>query len=489
MFLSRRTLMARRLLGFMLCLAAMSFLVWLVARGPESFRDDSCIGEKALNLPSQSRLDSFCNEPQNMVDDVFEGHLPSCLDKSRFELVQVIAVFRHGDRAPLIEQAGLGGPEDFECGVSGNRWDVLDQVIVRRLAGRREKVTFPLHPGKSGQQCRAAALTTKGFEQHYTMGDLFRQRYIDSGLLKGSATFSKSKDLFVRVTGASRCMQSAGAFLAGLRQAEDAEVLTHPDLWFRAFPSQLFKRGNGQKHSSKECEEAVSRQRKAVKLSSAYLQATQERFEANMARMSRWLGKKRTALPDITFLCDIIQDEFCRGKKKFCRNLLTLGQSDKAQLPATEQNCLPLADVNSIVASCDEAFTLNYSLPFSRILIQPFLQQIILHLQDALGGGNESPTEMLSRRLLLFFGHDSTIIPLLTSLGIYDGVWPPLASRVTFELWQCTADNCHQHKVRLLYNGRPLQGDLTDTMGFCDFSQLTHLVEKREKEVLTECST
>ena len=38
-------------------------------------------------------------------------------------------------------------------------------------------------------------------------------------------------------------------------------------------------------------------------------------------------------------------------------------------------------------------------------------------------------------KMCFYSAHDSTIIPLLLSLGAWDGVWPPFASSLAFELW------------------------------------------------------
>lgn len=47
-------------------------------------------------------------------------------------------------------------------------------------------------------------------------------------------------------------------------------------------------------------------------------------------------------------------------------------------------------------------------------------------------------------------GHDSTIVPVLAALGIYDDVWPPYASNIVVEL----AVDKHNGRgyVRVIYN-------------------------------------
>lgn len=36
----------------------------------------------------------------------------------------------------------------------------------------------------------------------------------------------------------------------------------------------------------------------------------------------------------------------------------------------------------------------------------------------------------------MYSAHDTTLLPLLVALGMYDGRWPPFASYIAFELYQ-----------------------------------------------------
>lgn len=56
-------------------------------------------------------------------------------------------------------------------------------------------------------------------------------------------------------------------------------------------------------------------------------------------------------------------------------------------------------------------------------------------------------------KFVIYSGHDTTIMPYLAALGVWDGEWANYASIVTHELWQ--AEN-GDHYVRLAYNGKEL---------------------------------
>ena len=59
-------------------------------------------------------------------------------------------------------------------------------------------------------------------------------------------------------------------------------------------------------------------------------------------------------------------------------------------------------------------------------------------------------TQTSSSKLLIYSGHDTTILPFLCALEIYEGIWPPYASYVSLEF----ARSVHSKQlfVRAIYN-------------------------------------
>lgn len=95
------------------------------------------------------------------------------------KLRQVQIVFRHGDRSPVQHIAGLDSLDD-----GTNPW-----------------------PGGLGQ------LTPRGMQEHFRLGQLFRQRYIDEwGLI--DSEYNRSQ-VFVNSTDVERTLMSAESQLAG----------------------------------------------------------------------------------------------------------------------------------------------------------------------------------------------------------------------------------------------------------------------------------
>ena len=75
--------------------------------------------------------------------------------------------------------------------------------------------------------------------------------------------------------------------------------------------------------------------------------------------------------------------------------------------------------------------------------------------------------------MVMWSGHDTTLMPFMTALGASDGKWVPSASTILIELWNSPAN---QYYVRMIYNGKvlPLAGC---PGGLCDYAQYFALVK------------
>ena len=50
--------------------------------------------------------------------------------------------------------------------------------------------------------------------------------------------------------------------------------------------------------------------------------------------------------------------------------------------------------------------------------------------------------------LHLYSGHDTTLVPLLVGLGVYDDEWPPYTADLAFELYE---DEEGKHFIKVLF--------------------------------------
>ena len=61
-------------------------------------------------------------------------------------------------------------------------------------------------------------------------------------------------------------------------------------------------------------------------------------------------------------------------------------------------------------------------------------------------------------QMYMYSGHDTTVMPLLATLGQDVSTWPPYVSNVIFELWESqTTDGKKQDYVKVLVNGKEVE--------------------------------
>merc|ERR1712196_57552 len=66
---------------------------------------------------------------------------------------------------------------------------------------------------------------------------------------------------------------------------------------------------------------------------------------------------------------------------------------------------------------------------------------------------NQNQNNDSKKKFVIFSGHDSTIVPILCSLGIYENIWPPYASNIVFEI-ATYKRNRNKYYIRTIYNDR-----------------------------------
>jgi hypothetical protein len=75
-----------------------------------------------------------------------------------------------------------------------------------------------------------------------------------------------------------------------------------------------------------------------------------------------------------------------------------------------------------------------------------------------------------------FTGHDSTIVPVLAALGVYEDVWPPYASNIVIEVAEDT--RTHRYMARVLYNDAQVCTDRGRMPVWCSLEDLERLLSK-----------
>ena len=73
---------------------------------------------------------------------------------------------------------------------------------------------------------------------------------------------------------------------------------------------------------------------------------------------------------------------------------------------------------------------------YAKLGMGPMWAEILANIRPIIGSYNEQDRPVPRNRLALFSGHDTSILPLLISLGpnVWDGEWPPYASMMIIEV-------------------------------------------------------
>lgn len=118
---------------------------------------------------------------------------------------------------------------------------------------------------------------------------------------------------------------------------------------------------------------------------------------------------------------------------------------------------------------------------YSKLAMGPLWAEIMEKINPIINGDSQPTT-----RLALYSGHDSTIAPLLASLGMWNATsWPPYASYFNVEVHEIIdgqSDSKYfpsKFAFRLVYNGQVITGNMPGCMSsleMCDINVLTKRV-------------
>ena len=168
--------------------------------------------------------------------------------------------------------------------------------------------------------------------------------------------------------------------------------------------------------------------------------------------------KVRSAYKDMTDVLGVDPKEMPRGTHVYdvnmvhaCHGLPLPGQGDK---------CIPpraLVDIAGVMNSNGMANQKNAVWKrVARIKMMPLLHDMYRRIQ----GLAENKTR---ERFVLYSGHDTTLEPLVTSLGVTNGTWPPYASRLALETYSFEHGGHKHYLLRVVFNGN----DVTSRVIFC----------------------
>ena len=355
-------------------------------------------------------------------------------------------VIRHGDRTPMGALFGLPLPVPTAgCQIKSQRG--LHKPILHDFAEHMRKQK-PVHAGAfsgwstypDSPRCGPAQLTVQGTLQLLLSGLALKKAYVTEWNLFIDG-FLPADNLDVQCTRLPRTYQSAVAFLYGALPSFNLSEIA-----FSPVRNDYFCRGSG-------LPDACCRFLERVKVgmesgggdpSSRSGGRSMVNHTGLMLTLSDLFKVDRSDLPPIADVVDFLQGYACHNLPFPCC-------SRHGYMPAKLLDQLwSLLDVDGAARVTSSAFQ-RHSRIASHFLLSDIANKMVRVSR------NRS-----ALRLSLYSGHDTTLTPLLTALGIDDGRWPHYAFRIVFELYG-ERTSPRRHFIRVVKDGL----DVTAAVPFC----------------------
>lgn len=283
--------------------------------------------------------------------------------------------------------------------------------------------------------------------QHYYLGSFLKMKYFS---IPGQSLWFeggfKSSYLYVRSTEYSRTFQSAMALLTGFLHKSDtfnSTELVHINV------ESTYTNMCSQKLAGMSCNCPLLERLSKIKHTfyQKYI-SNSTLYRSIKAQMSRILAVPSEKLPWIGAMLDALMPYACHN----------------APLPCGSNGCVtwPLVNqmwqfVHNMSASEHGSYVHEKA---DRLRAYPLLTEICLNLRNVTHGS--------TNKLTVYSGHDQTLLPILTSLGIFDFEWLPYASRLVFELYRSLYKPVQKiangtYVLKIVYNGK----DKTSQVRMC----------------------
>ncbi|KAJ8246671.1 hypothetical protein GJAV_G00254110 [Gymnothorax javanicus] len=324
-------------------------------------------------------------------------------DQTLYELKLVQVMFRHGARTPLRSIPDVMEAQWVPSMLRVPPHTEINYVVTDLIGG-------PQPPGPleetyrnrilSGGTC-PGQLTTLGMEQLYDLGRRLRKRYIED--VPFLAPEFSPAEVYVRSTNIVRTIESAKCLVAGLfhqKQKGVVPILTTEDEMEFLYPNY------------------------------------------HGCRLLKLLGGHRWA--DSVRLPDIARDlKKLRGELGIAADSKVDFLLIRDDMVAREAHGLPCPPALYTWRETVEQRAVDMIYHVFEPSTRQNLQLCVGRVINMMMGNMDSKVKGLSpdadRKLYLYSVHDTTLMPCLMALGIFDMKWPPYAAEITLEL--------HQHRV------------------------------------------
>ena len=423
MFMRRKKL-------FLLISVAILFLILLVPKA--LFTNDSIVN--VFFEDSQA----YCNKPTDVTGS--EGSADS-----GYELLQVQIIIRHGDRAPIdLNALPNTSPVYIPCTFHKHQSVATYSTLLQRFQKVMSKNPFLVVNSKNTElveesaYCKGGQLTPHGYLQHLFLGKYLKFKY--------KAFFENitvDKDVLVKSTDVARTIQSAAALLSELFFEKKIDSFINMYVYSdQVTDGHMLLDENNQNLSCHKLPELVELFEKKSNVWKTFT----NRLLPMIKSIAKTLHIERNEVPPINRIVDVLYSRLCHNQG----------------IPQGPNEKLSSKVVKDAFKAAHEYTSVKYSAVAEHQSLS-ILSQMAKHAFDIIVGNT-------SKKLVLFSGHDSMITPFLLLLGIYDGKWPPYASRVVVEfylrsnelVYKSVKQKIENTFFKVIYNGV-----ITKNISFC----------------------
>ncbi|XP_015251282.1 PREDICTED: 2-phosphoxylose phosphatase 1 isoform X2 [Cyprinodon variegatus] len=401
---------------------------------------------------------SYCNTP-NRTEQAWEGHSPA-----DYKLLSVHVMIRHGDRYPLYSIPKTKRPS-IDCTLSASReppHPLLNRFVNHMSQGTRGHWESPLGsisrlPNHSA--CEMGELTQTGVVQQLINGQILHHAYKHHGLLPSDWS---PRQVWMETTGKSRTLQSGMAFLYGFLPDFNWTKLTVRHQW-----STLFCGAACECPARNRYLEEEQRRQYRLRVADANLEKTYVDMARTLGVPTRQL---RAANPMDSLLCHL-----CHGLSFPCVPSGAGGSGGcltVAQFAVIRQQQLD----NEV-----DRRRVGVYRKYAILAMYPYLNRTANKMERVAKASKAGlrPAAGGEEVFTLSSGHDVTMAPLLSALGLEEAKFPRFAARIVFEMWRSPPTTKVPVKkrgkgeranlkdgevfIRVLYNGE----DVTFHTAFC----------------------
>lgn len=342
-----------------------------------------------------------------------------------YQLCQVQVVFRHGARTPVFCPEYLPAVS-YEQGLMNHssKTHVNYRIVslVDDIPPHSFIEEFYAKRGFLKGGCLPGQLTRVGADQTYQLGRYLRRRYVEDQPFLSTSFSSLRNEVYTRSTNMARTVMSARSVLAGLFGEYGEKPL---DIHVAHGEDEILYPNFGSCPMLKKlCKWAWDEP---------------DKLPGNIE--SREAIAKALSLPVDTELNHVdVRDNFAaeeaHGKDSLKRKL------NAEMFKTLEDGAMKM--LQSAFIGTQEVR--DQSLKLS---IGPLVDVLLKNMEDFAEG--QKPSEV---KISLYSGHDTTLLPLLSSIGIDCSTWPPYAANVIFELYRKNEGRKVEYFVKVLYNGQ-----------------------------------